>query len=141
MAWFIARLGGWEGYACERRLDLLPCNEGAQAFATIQQGWLLALGRLANRFPYAHGAGVEGVFIACVFLSQGRPDGYERLANTETGPQRWSVPHSAAGVAGTQGMRRHEGRLRKRRIWQAPPVALCERAGVFDELRCRYMIS
>lgn len=41
-AWIIARLGGWKGYASERKPGPITMLRGLQAFAAIQQGWLLA---------------------------------------------------------------------------------------------------
>ena len=44
-AWIIARLGGWKGYASERKPGPITMLHGLQAFSDIQQGWMLALGR------------------------------------------------------------------------------------------------
>ena len=41
-AWIIARLGGWKGYASERKPGPITMLRGLQDFAAIQQGWLLA---------------------------------------------------------------------------------------------------
>lgn len=41
-AWIIARLGGWKGYASERKPGPITMLRGLQAFSTIRQGWLLA---------------------------------------------------------------------------------------------------
>ena len=41
-AWIIARLGGWKGYASERKPGPITLLRGLQAFSTIHQGWLLA---------------------------------------------------------------------------------------------------
>ncbi len=41
-AWIIARLGGWKGYASERKPGPITMLRGLQAFGAIQQGWLLA---------------------------------------------------------------------------------------------------
>ena len=47
-AWIIARLGGWKGYACERRPGPITMLRGLRAFSAIYHGWLLALGRLGE---------------------------------------------------------------------------------------------
>lgn len=41
-AWIIARLGGWKGYASERKPGPITMLRGLQAFEAIQRGWLLA---------------------------------------------------------------------------------------------------
>lgn len=41
-AWIIARLGGWKGYASERKPGPITMLHGLQTFFAIQQGWLLA---------------------------------------------------------------------------------------------------
>ena len=41
-AWIIARLGGWKGYASERKPGPITMLRGLQAFAAMRQGWLLA---------------------------------------------------------------------------------------------------
>ena len=41
-AWIIARLGGWKGYASERKPGPITMLRGLQAFFAIRQGWLLA---------------------------------------------------------------------------------------------------
>ena len=41
-AWIIARLGGWKGYASERKPGPITLLRGLQAFSAIHQGWLLA---------------------------------------------------------------------------------------------------
>lgn len=45
-AWIIARLGGWKGYASERKPGPITMLHGLQTFASIQQGWFIA--RRAN---------------------------------------------------------------------------------------------
>ena len=40
-AWVIARLGGWKGYASERKPGPITMIHGLQSFAGIRQGWLL----------------------------------------------------------------------------------------------------
>jgi hypothetical protein len=42
VAWIIARLGGWKGYASERKPGPITMLRGLKKFAAIQQGWLLA---------------------------------------------------------------------------------------------------
>lgn len=42
-AWIIARLGGWKGYATERKPGPITIFHGLQAFSSIQQGWAIAL--------------------------------------------------------------------------------------------------
>lgn len=42
-AWIIARLGGWKGYASERKPGPITMLHGLQAFSDIQRGWNLAL--------------------------------------------------------------------------------------------------
>lgn len=41
-AWIIARLGGWKGYASERKPGPITMLQGLQAFSAIRQGWILA---------------------------------------------------------------------------------------------------
>lgn len=41
-AWIIARLGGWKGYASERKPGPITMLRGLHAFSCIRQGWLLA---------------------------------------------------------------------------------------------------
>jgi hypothetical protein len=41
-AWIIARLGGWKGYASERKPGPITMLRGLQAFSAMRQGWLLA---------------------------------------------------------------------------------------------------
>lgn len=41
-AWIIARLGGWNGYASERKPGPITMLHGLQTFASIHQGWLIA---------------------------------------------------------------------------------------------------
>lgn len=41
-AWIIARLGGWKGYASERKPGPLTMLHGLQSFSSIRQGWALA---------------------------------------------------------------------------------------------------
>jgi hypothetical protein len=41
-AWTIARLGGWKGYASERKPGPITMLHGLQALASIHQGWTLA---------------------------------------------------------------------------------------------------
>lgn len=41
-AWIIARLGGWKGYASERKPGPITMLRGLQAFFAMRQGWLLA---------------------------------------------------------------------------------------------------
>lgn len=41
-AWIIARLGGWKGYASERKPGPLTMLHGLQSFSSICQGWVLA---------------------------------------------------------------------------------------------------
>jgi len=41
-AWIIARLGGWKGYASERKAGPITMLRGLQAFTAIHQGWVLA---------------------------------------------------------------------------------------------------
>lgn len=43
-AWIIARLGGWKGYASERKPGPITMLHGLQAFASIHRGWALAFG-------------------------------------------------------------------------------------------------
>lgn len=43
-AWMIARLGGWKGYASERKPGPITMLRGLQAFSSIRQGWDLARG-------------------------------------------------------------------------------------------------
>jgi hypothetical protein len=43
-SWIIARLGGWKGYASERKPGPLTMLHGLQAFANILTGWALARG-------------------------------------------------------------------------------------------------
>lgn len=43
-AWMIARLGGWKGYASERKPGPITMLRGLQAFSSIHQGWDLAHG-------------------------------------------------------------------------------------------------
>lgn len=41
-SWVIARLGGWKGYASERKPGPITMLHGLQAFERIAQGWLIA---------------------------------------------------------------------------------------------------
>ena len=41
-AWIIARLGGWKGYASERKPGPITMLRGLQAFSVMLQGWRLA---------------------------------------------------------------------------------------------------
>ena len=41
-AWIIARLGGWNGYACEAKPGPITMLRGQQRFASISEGWKLA---------------------------------------------------------------------------------------------------
>lgn len=41
-AWIIARLGGWKGYASERKPGPITLLHGLQTFSALQQGWMLA---------------------------------------------------------------------------------------------------
>jgi hypothetical protein len=43
-AWIIARLGGWKGYASERKPGPITMLNGLQALANIRHGWSLAHG-------------------------------------------------------------------------------------------------
>jgi hypothetical protein len=43
-AWIVARLGGWKGYASERKPGPITMVHGLQALANIRHGWLLARG-------------------------------------------------------------------------------------------------
>jgi hypothetical protein len=45
-AWIIARLGGWKGYASERKPGPITFHHGLQAFANMYAGWRIALGSL-----------------------------------------------------------------------------------------------
>lgn len=47
-AWIIARLGGWKGYASERKPGPITMLQGLQAFASILQGWSLARGSVTK---------------------------------------------------------------------------------------------
>jgi len=42
--WAIARLGGWKGYASERKPGPITLLHGLQTFTAIHQGWLIAKG-------------------------------------------------------------------------------------------------
>ena len=46
-AWIIARLGGWKGYACERKPGPITMLHGLKGFSSIHQGWSIA--RSENR--------------------------------------------------------------------------------------------
>lgn len=41
-AWIIARLGGWNGYASQRRAGPATYHRGLQRFHTLTMGWRLA---------------------------------------------------------------------------------------------------
>ena len=41
-SWIIARLGGWNGYACERPPGPITMYSGLEVFNNYVQGWLLA---------------------------------------------------------------------------------------------------
>lgn len=43
-AWIVARLGGWKGYASERKPGPITMLNGLQALAQIHRGWALARG-------------------------------------------------------------------------------------------------
>ncbi len=43
-AWMIARLGGWKGYASERKPGPITMHHGLVSFALIASGWRAALG-------------------------------------------------------------------------------------------------
>lgn len=47
-AWIIARLGGWKGYASERKPGPITMHRGLQAFSAMRQGWLLARSALTK---------------------------------------------------------------------------------------------
>jgi hypothetical protein len=42
-AWIIARLGGWKGYASERKPGPITMHHGLTRFASIATGWLAAV--------------------------------------------------------------------------------------------------
>ena len=48
-AWIIARLGGWKGYASERKPGPLTMLYGLQQWKTMKEGWLLAISIMGGR--------------------------------------------------------------------------------------------
>jgi hypothetical protein len=44
-AWIIARLGGWKGYASERKPGPITFHHGLQIFGNMYAGWQIALGK------------------------------------------------------------------------------------------------
>ena len=44
-AWIIARLGGWKGYAKERKPGPITMSRGLKAFTNLCLGWHLARGQ------------------------------------------------------------------------------------------------
>ncbi|GAB3382241.1 hypothetical protein GCM10027514_22150 [Azotobacter armeniacus] len=58
-SWIIARLGGWKGYASERKPGPVILFHGLQTFANIHRGWALARGgeRCVHTVALCGGAG------------------------------------------------------------------------------------